>query len=176
MLPGKDGDLALRLTRLEDIEAIKQLKHRYFRSIDRRDIETLRTLFTDNVEIDYEGATYRWQMQGRDGLIEALHGAFDPQSVACHTGHHPEITILSDVEATGLWYLTDFMIKRAQKEITSGSALYSDTYLKTEQGWKIARSTYKRIYEIVERYENEPNITYSYLATLRGDRPTESNS
>lgn len=168
MPPSTDGDLAARLTRLEDIEAIKQLKHRYFRAIDRRDIEMLATLFTDDVEIDYEGATYRWQMRGRDGLVEALYGAFDPQSVACHTGHHPEITIRSDGEATGLWYLTDFMIKRARKEITTGSALYSDTYLKTEAGWRIARSTYKRIYEIVERYETEPNITYAYLATLKG--------
>ena len=167
MPSNNNGDFALRLARLEDIEAIKQLKHRYFRSIDRRDTETLTALLTEDVEIDYEGATYRWQMQGRDGLIAALYAAFDPQSVACHTGHHPEITIVSGTEATGLWYLTDFMIKRARKEITSGSALYCDTYLKTEVGWQIARSTYKRIYEIVEAYETEPNITYAYLATLR---------
>jgi len=161
-----ETDIAARLARLEAIEEIKQLKHRYFRSIDRRDVETLSSLFTPNVEIDYEGGTYRWQLQGRDELVTALHASFDPRSVACHTGHHPEITLASPTGATGLWYLTDIMIKRDQKEITTGSALYADTYEKTEDGWKIAKSTYKRVYEIVEHYEKEPNITYAYLSTL----------
>jgi hypothetical protein len=161
-----DQNIAARLERLEAIEDIKQLKHRYFRSIDRRDTDTLVTLFTPDVEIDYEGGTYRWQLQGRDELVSALYASFDPRSVACHTGHHPEITIVSPTRATGLWYLTDFMIKRELKEITTGSALYADTYAKTEDGWKIAKSTYKRIYEIVDHYEKEPNLTYAYLSTL----------
>jgi hypothetical protein len=161
-----ETDLLARITRLEAIEEIKQLKHRYFRSIDRRDSETLETLFMPDVEVDYEGGTYRWQLQGREALIKALHASFDPRSVACHTGHHPEITLDSPNRATGLWYLTDFMIKRDLKEITTGSALYTDTYAKDEGVWKIAKSTYKRIYEIVERYETEPPITYAYLATL----------
>lgn len=159
-------DVVARLARLEAIEAIKQLKHRYFRSIDRRDIDTLRALFTEDIEVDYEGASYRWRMQGREALLSALETSFNPRSVACHTGHHPEIAITGPAEATGLWYLTDVMIKRDDKEITSGSALYSDTYVETEDGWKIRKSTYKRIYEIVERYDKEPNITYAYLATL----------
>lgn len=159
-------DLAARVRRLEAIEDIKQLKHRYFRSIDRRDTATLETLFTDDIEIDYEGGTYRWQMQGAGALIEALRAAFHPRSVACHTGHHPEIFIKSDTEATGHWYLTDVMINREQKIITSGSALYLDTYRKGADGWRIARSTYKRIYEIVDSYEKEPGITYAYLSTL----------
>ncbi|MDX2274546.1 MAG: nuclear transport factor 2 family protein [Hyphomonadaceae bacterium] len=159
-------DLAARIERLEAIEEIKQLKARYFRSIDRRDTATLETLFTDDVEIDYEGGTYRWQLQGASALIEALRAAFNPRSVACHTGHTPEIFMKSATEATGHWYLTDVMISREQKLITSGSALYLDTYRKTADGWRIARSTYKRIYEIVEHYEKEPGITYAYLATL----------
>lgn len=161
-----DTDLAARLARLEAIEEIKQLKHRYFRSIDRRDVDTLRTLFTEDVEIDYEGGTYRWQLQGREPLVDALYASFNPRSVACHTGHHPEITLTGADQARGLWYLTDIMINREQKLITSGSALYADTYAKTEDGWKIRKSTYKRIYEIAETYEKEPNITFAYLATL----------
>lgn len=159
-------DLAARVRRLEAIEEIKQLKHRYFRSIDRRDTAAMEELFTDNVEIDYEGGTYRWQLQGASALIAALRAAFHPRAVACHTAHHPEITMVSDTQATGRWYLTDVMINRDQKVITSGSAIYLDTYRKEPGGWRIARSTYKRIYEIVESYEKEPGITYSYLATL----------
>jgi ketosteroid isomerase-like protein len=159
-------DLAARVRRLEAIEDIQQLKHRYFRSIDRRDTAAMETLFTDDIEIDYEGGTYRWQLQGASALIQALRASFNPKAVACHTGHHPEITVTSDTEATGRWYLTDFMINREQKIITSGSAIYLDTYRKAADGWRIARSTYKRIYEIVESYEKEPGITYAYLSTL----------
>jgi len=159
-------DLAARVKRLEAIEDIKQLKHRYFRAIDRRDTALMEELFTDDVGIDYEGGTYRWELQGATALIQALRASFNPRCVACHTAHHPEISVVSDTEATGRWYLTDFMINREQKVITSGSAIYQDTYRKSADGWRIARSTYKRIYEIVEKYEKEPGITYAYLATL----------
>ena len=159
-----DLDLLARVQRLEDIEAIKQLKHRYFRSIDMADIETLATLFTEDVEVDYRGASYHWQVQGRDNLVAAVAEAFNAQVIACHTGHHPEIAVTAPDAAEGLWYLTDTMVDFARGVTTAGSALYRDAYVKVGGEWRIRRTTYRRIYEQVETFSDPPNITFSHLA------------
>ena len=101
--------------RLEDIEKIRQLKYRYWRSIDTGDIAALEELFTEDVRVDYIGGSYRWQMQGRDKIIESIAQSFHANAVACHTGHHPEIEVLTDTTATGTWYLTDVFINLAEK-------------------------------------------------------------
>ena len=69
----EDVDMSLRL---EDIEKIRQLKYRYWRSIDTGDIAALEELFTEDVRVDYIGGSYRWQMQGRDKIIESIAQSF----------------------------------------------------------------------------------------------------
>ena len=156
--------LLLRLQQLEDVEQIKRLKYRYFRSMDTGDFETLQSLYTDDIRVDYIGGTYRWQMEGRRNLIEAQMEAFNSEAIGCHTGHHPEIDILSDTMATGIWYMTDIFMNFRAKTVFYGSALYRDTYEKINNVWKIKVTTYKRIYEQAESMETMPNITFSQLA------------
>jgi uncharacterized protein (TIGR02246 family) len=157
----EDVDMSLRL---EDIEKIRQLKYRYWRSIDTGDIAALEELFTDDVRVDYIGGSYRWQMQGRDKIIESIAQSFHANAVACHTGHHPEIEVLTDTTATGTWYLTDVFINLGPEKIrTTGSALYRDKYVKQRGQWRIAESTYERLYEEVEKFEKMPNLTAHYL-------------
>ena len=62
-----DGDIdALRkdIQLLMDIEAIKQVKHAYFRCIDTANLEELGTLFHEDVTVHFIGGTYEWQVQG----------------------------------------------------------------------------------------------------------------
>jgi hypothetical protein len=54
---------------------------------------------------------------------------------------------------------------------TIGSALYRDTYVKVDGAWKIATSSYTRVYEIVDTLEKAPNVTFSLLATT-GQAPS----
>ena len=159
------ADLLARIQRLEDIEAIKQLKYRYFRSIDTADIATLSTLVTDDFSVDYRGGTYHWQVSGKEVVLDAIANGFHNRGLAEHTGHHPEIEILSATTATGIWYLTDIFLHLDTRLLTKGSALYRDTYVKTDGSWKIATSGYTRIYEVVETIPAIPNVTYNILAT-----------
>ena len=53
---------------LEDIERIRQLKYRYFRGIDTADIELLLGVLEEDVQIDYQGGTYRWHVEGRERI------------------------------------------------------------------------------------------------------------
>ena len=141
--------------RLEDIELIRRLKYKYWRCMDTGDIAALRDLFVEDVKVDYIGGSYRWQMQGREKILDSIAGSFNANAMACHTGHHPEIDVLTDSTATGIWYLTDIFINLAEKVRTTGSALYRDQYLKTQGQWRIAESVYERVYEEVEPFEHE---------------------
>jgi hypothetical protein len=154
--------------RLEDIELIRQLKYRYWRGIDMGHIDDVRELLTEDVRVDFAGGTYRWQMQGREAFLAALGASFNSQAISIHTGHHPEIDVLTETTATGIWYLTDTFIHLTENVVTEGSALYRDEYAKVDGAWRIKVSTYERIYERVERLTQKPNITAHYLGRARG--------
>ena len=53
------------IQRLMDIEAIKQLKHAYFRCVDTANLEELATLFHDDVTVHFRGGNYEWKLQDR---------------------------------------------------------------------------------------------------------------
>jgi hypothetical protein len=80
-------------------------------------------------------------VQGRDKIIESIANSFNANAVACHTGHHPEIEVLTETTAKGIWYLTDIFINLKDKIRTTGSALYRDRYLKQNGVWRICETT-----------------------------------
>jgi hypothetical protein len=149
---------------LEDIELIRQLKYAYCRCIDTANIAELRTLFTEDAAVCYVGGTYRFEAQGRDTIIEALENAFHADAIAMHHVNHPEITVTSPTEATGVWYLKDWFLDLRHKIITDGTSLYRDRYVKRDGKWLIQYASYERIFEIVTPVTETPNITAHYLA------------
>ena len=109
---------------LHDIEMIKQLKHRYFRAIDMADHGLLDSVFTDDITVDYRGGTYVWEASGKQEIIQSLKYSFHSETAAMHTGHHPEISIHDDVNASGIWYLQDIFYNFNENALTQGTALY----------------------------------------------------
>ncbi|WOK36110.1 nuclear transport factor 2 family protein [Sphingomonas sp. C3-2] len=150
--------------RLEDIELIKQLKYRYCRFIDTADVAGLETVLTEDIVVDYVGATYHFHAEGRDEVVSVLNAAFHEDFVGCHTVHQPEITVLSDTHAEGRWTLTDYAVDMRTRIETTGACLYRDEYRKVDGAWRIARSAYRRLYERVETLAVLPNFTSRYLA------------
>ena len=153
-----------KLQKLLDIEEIKKLKYKYFRGIDTANLILLEKLFTDNAELDYRGGEYRWQVSGKKNILEQIENAFNSDAVACHQGHHPEIDIINENEAIGLWYLGDIFIDQKRKIITRGSAIYQDIYKRIDTLWYIEKSEYDRIWEEYEPLHSNINITFSHLA------------
>ncbi len=156
--------LLARVQAIEDIEAIKRLKYRYFRAIDSADVAALEALLTEDIAVNYKGGTYHWVVEGRANMLASIRAGFHNRALAQHTGHHPEIDLTSPATANGLWYLTDSFINLDTLLVTQGSSLYRDTYVKLADGWKIKTSSYTRIYEIVETLDKRPNVTFSLLA------------
>ena len=149
---------------LLDIEAIRRVKHAYFRCIDTGNFSELEGLFHPHVSVHFKGGTYEWKLSGRAEYLAALQQSFHSRSVGHHNGHHPEIQILSSDEATGIWYLADNMWIMNHKNFASGTALYWDRYRKVDGKWLIAETRYERIYERNERLTDEPKFQANYLA------------
>jgi len=163
-------ELRKDIQRLMDIEAIKQLKHAYFRCVDTANLEELATLFHENVTVHFRGGNYEWKLQGREEYVKNIGQSFSTEAVGQHNAHHPEIQILSDTEATALWYLADNMWILNHNFKTHGTALYWDRYLKVDGKWLIKDTNYERIYEINDVLEERPNLSSHYLG-VHGTEP-----
>ena len=173
-LQASAGDLeALRadIQRLMDIEAIKQLKHAYFRCIDSANLDELGSLFHDQVLVHFIGGHYEWKLQGKQAYLDNISAAFHNQSVGHHNGHHPEIQMLSTTEATGIWYLADHMWLLHRASLTTGTALYWDRYQKVGSRWLIRETRYHRLYEINRPLDPLPVFASHYLGD-HGQEPS----
>jgi hypothetical protein len=148
---------------LLDIEAIKRVKHAYFRCIDTGNFEEIAGLFHPDVTVYFKGGTYEWKLEGRDDYVSSISQSFHTRSVGHHNGHHPEIEILSATEATGIWYLADKMWILNFDFFTSGTAIYWDRYIKVDGRWSIRETRYERLYELNEKLEADPSFDSHYL-------------
>lgn len=164
--------MAYTVQQLSDLEDIRTLKHRYFRGIDTADLALLGTLFTEDLTVDYRGGTYRVRLAGRDNMLEFLANSFHSGAVAMHHGHMPEITLTGENDAEGIWYLEDIFIDVERSSHTIGSAIYRDVYRREDGVWKIARTEYDRVFEMIRPLAADAQITSHHLATA-GRKPEE---
>ena len=128
---------------MDDIEAIRQLKARYFRTMDTKDWDGMRQVFTDDVLMDTSeagGGVVRGADEFITVLRKMLHGA-----VTVHQGHMPEIQLTSDTTATGIWALNDIVIFPGGTRL-DGYGHYHETYERTAEGWRIKSSKLTRLH------------------------------
>jgi SnoaL-like domain len=162
-------ELRRDIQRLMDMEAIRQLKYAYFRCVDTANLEELATLLHDDVSVHFKGGSYEWNFQGKQEYVDNIAMAFSTQAVGQHNAHHPEIQILSETEATALWYLEDNMWILNHKAKTYGTAIYWDRYLKVDGRWLIKDTRYERVYEINEMLAEAPGLSSHYLGAHGGE-------
>ena len=167
---GGIDELRKDIQRLMDIEAIKQLKHAYFRCVDTANLDELATLLHEDVVVDFKGGNYHWQMDNKKDYLDNIGASFSKQSITQHHGHHPEIQMISETEATGIWYLEDKFWVMNHKFYTTGTLLYWDRYVKENGKWLIRETRYERLYEFNEALEEEPQPSSHYLG-VHGTEP-----
>ena len=154
------------MLQLEDIELIKQLKHRYWRCIDTAAIEELRECFIENVSFNFIGGSYQVEFEGREKFLEFMRQVNSGDFISSHVGSHPEITLLSATSAAGVWNMLDNSWDLRRMVLTRGQAVCRDRYVKVEGSWKISHTGYSRIYEVVEEIKERPNLTAHFLRTV----------
>jgi hypothetical protein len=131
---------------LEAIELIKQLKARYFRFLDTRNIEGLQSVFTEDASARFKGPDYDFDLNGWPALEAFYRKSFSADAFGMHNGHHPEIEVSGD-HATGIWYLQDIFVQLKHDITVMGSALYEDEYRREGGVWRIATTGYVRLWE-----------------------------
>jgi hypothetical protein len=145
------------MSQLEEIEAIKQLKYRYFRSLDSKRWAELADCLTADATAAYDDGKYSFQ--GRDEIMGFLEGALGrPTLITLHQGHHPEIEITSPTTAKGIWYLEDEVIDAKRNTTLRGAAFYHDEYVKQGGAWKIKSTGYTRTFEEVRDRSETPSL------------------
>jgi hypothetical protein len=127
------GDVDARLTKLEDLEAIKKLKAKYWRCVDRKLWDELAECFTEDAIADY-GPDIKLKGQA---IVRFLKDSLGADSVVTsHIGHRPEIDLTGESTATGMWWLNDYIIMQPNTK-RRGYAFYEDEYSKKDGKWKI---------------------------------------
>lgn len=123
-----------------DIEAIKQLKARYFRLMDTKQWAEMGEVFADDVDIDMtsEGGLHT---TSRDAFMPFLEQAIG-NVVTVHHGHMPEIVLTSETTARGTWAMEDKLWFPAGTEGLPGTHMhgyghYHETYEKSGGEWRI---------------------------------------
>jgi bile-acid 7alpha-dehydratase len=138
---------------LKDIEAIKQLKGRYFRCIDCKLWDELADCFAEDAVTNYNNG--REHYEGRGAIMEFLRSTLDMPVLTMHQGHHPEITITGETTAVGKWALEDYIITLKNRGIQC-AAFYQDEYVKVDGQWKIKSTGYDLVYrEMWDRNETK---------------------
>lgn len=132
------------LERLMAVEEIKKLKARYFRLLDAHDWDAFADVFTDDVVFDVaessSGASTKDQFLAsvREHLTTA---------VSVHHGHTPEIEIVDDTSATGIWAMFDRVEPPPGSDypVLTGAGHYHEEYRREAGQWRISRLALTRI-------------------------------
>lgn len=124
---------SLRMTSLvEEKQRIRELKYRYCYATDDLDADALIDTFTEDgtFEIGFYGTA-----AGHDELREYLDW-FSEQgyAVRAHNAFNPLITVDGD-SADGKWYYLVYY-ELSDERVVIAQGKYSDTYRKTDRGWK----------------------------------------
>ena len=127
---------------MDDIEAIKQLKARYFRTMDTKDWDGMRRVFADDVTMDTT-ASGGGVVTGADEFLAFLRQAIG-DVVTVHHGHMPEIVLSSPTTATGIWAMEDMLRWPDGREL-HGYGHYHETYERIGGEWLIKSSTLTRL-------------------------------
>lgn len=138
------------IERLLAIEAIKQVKAKYFYGFDHKDWDLWRN------EV--------WAPEGRLEVPEFRSEPFAPfegvlryaseaaaDQVSVHHGHTPIIDFVSDNEAKVIWAMEDRLFRSKEHPLYDGSTWlhgwghYHETYVRLPQGWRLLASRLTRL-------------------------------
>ncbi|MGH3639599.1 MAG: nuclear transport factor 2 family protein [Mycobacterium sp.] len=127
-----------RIRRLEDIEALKQLKSRYAGYCDDDyDADRLGPLFTQDAIWD-GGVLGRYQ--GRGAIRAFFAGASKSMPFAIHHVTNPVVEVDGD-RATGQWHLWQPCVHAAGAQALWIAGRYHDEYRREGGEWRFAKVT-----------------------------------
>ena len=128
------------LQQLLDYKAIVELKARFVHTVDAKDWDGYRAVFTpDEGWFDFGGG---FGVEGGEAFVDAVAGQLEG-AVSVHRAFLPQIAFVSDTEATGEWAVNDYIEWSADPDTGErrghqGFGYEYETYRKAGGAWKIA--------------------------------------
>jgi hypothetical protein len=142
--------LEQRLREVEDSIAIRELKNRYWYSLDRLKLEEVRACLTADARIDMEGVAchrrdefidYVRRASGRDGLFNL------------HAGQNPRIAITGGDSAEGRWDVLFTSIDVGARLTIQMTGEYADTYVRRDGRWLIDSLVFHQTSFLMQRID-----------------------
>ena len=131
--------LEKEVQQLKDVQAIKELKSKYFRALDTKNWDELETTMTPNISTAYSNG--KLVFHGPKEITNYFKESMPDTEITLHQGHNPVIWFESDTVAYGKWYLQDNLIFAEGNPYCGtqiqGSAIYTDKYVKVDGQWLI---------------------------------------
>lgn len=122
---------------------IRGLKALYCRFLDTKDWDGLMSLFLEDAVLDVQQDTGNPKIHGRAAIIDQIRIAVI-EAASSHQVHTPEISLISDDSAEGIWAMQDRVVWKPGKSPIPGVASitgygqYHETYRRSDDGWKFA--------------------------------------
>mgnify|MGYP005991449693 CR=1 FL=1 len=158
-------NLEMRVQRIEDDRAIRDLKMRYLRGCDAKDPEAMRACLTPDAKILFDGFP---PFDQRDAFIEIYQqmgcapGIFD-----IHQGGTGILEFENENCATGWWPLYFHNINLEQRTLTQMGVEYQDIYVKQDGRWWIAETRSSRKSCLIHSVDDQGLSTVAVM----GDPP-----
>jgi hypothetical protein len=127
-------DLIARITKLEDIESIRQLKSRYCEICDdNHNTDLITTIFTEDGIWEGDGIG---QAIGHEAIVKLFTGFQAAISFSQHMVQNPIIEV-NGTSATGRWYFFCMFTYYKNQQTRWQAARYHEAYEKVDGVWKI---------------------------------------
>lgn len=127
----------------DEFEAIRQLKARYCRLLDTKDVEGWRAVFCTDLTVLLDGAVATSgndpqtgpPIEGVDNFVPMVLATLEGVATVHHC-HTPELTLDSPTTATGIWAMEDMLFFPDGNQL-HGAGHYHETYEKRDGAWRI---------------------------------------
>lgn len=142
------------------IEEIRQLKYRYFRTLDLKQWDEFGDCLAEDVVARYgtQAMDEPLHFDSRAAVVEYMTANLGPGIISVHVANHPEISVEGDT-ATGSWAFEDIVLVPAFEVRVRGAGYYQDEYRRDPDGrWRIASTRYERIYEAMTSLKDTPSF------------------
>jgi uncharacterized protein (TIGR02246 family) len=134
------------LQRLLDLEEIKGLKARYFRTLDQKDWNGFAQVFARDAVLEVPEANM--VQRGRDAIAASVSKVVSGARTV-HHGHMPEIELTGPDTARGTWAMFDYVewpaSETKRRTGLQGYGHYREEYVREDGQWRIARLRLERL-------------------------------
>lgn len=160
-------DIEKRVQLLEDDRAIRDLKARYLRAADGKDIDTIRSCFLEDAIIEFDGFP---RFEAREPFLDIY------QQMACvpgifdiHHGANGVVRFDGDNLAAGQWSLLFHNINLEARMLTQMGVDYDDVFHKDDAGkWWISETRSRRTSALVHQIDEAGQPTVTVMGEMTG--------